>query len=142
MVFLNGIAQRAAGVMTMRIWLCLLLLAFVAGMLAGGKLQRMIDAQQAVADLKAEAKATDKQAIRTADTNADARRETATADVTNEGQGHVTQERIRTVYRTRYVPADCRQPDGVRSVLDEAIGRANDRVRAGSGVAPAGVPDR
>jgi hypothetical protein len=36
-----------------------------------------------------------------------------------------TIERIRTIYRDRPVPAECKWPDGMRAELDAAVRRAN-----------------
>lgn len=137
-----GLLAKARAAWTTRYWVYLIAFAFALGLLAGGKLQRLIDAAAENAALKDAAKATGAQAARTADTHNDARRDAGRAQLQNEDATHGTQERIRTVYRTQYVTGDCRQPDGVRAALDQAIGRANDRVRAGAGLPAAGVPDR
>lgn len=132
---------RIAKGMTARYWLYAVIAAFLLGVLGGGWLQRTIDRAGDADALEDTIEATDRQGARTATTNQTGQREGAKAQVQNEGQTHATQERIRVVYRTEYVGADCRQPDGVRRILDEAVGRANDSVRAGAGLAPAGVPD-
>lgn len=67
----------------------------------------------------------------------DTRNQAGALQAANEDSTHATQGRIRTVYLTHAVGADCRQPDGVSASLDAAIERANRRVRAA-----AGAPDR
>lgn len=73
--------------------------------------------------------------------NHDARQQGAATQVANEDATHASQGRIRTLYRTATVGADCRQPVGVSAELDGAIERANDRVRAAAGAAAAQDPE-
>lgn len=47
----------------------------------------------------------------------------------SETRTHDTIERIRTVYKDRPVPADCRWPDGLQAELDQAIASANAAAR-------------
>lgn len=141
MGLLTGAGARIAGFMSIKVWLYLILLAFVGGIWAGTEIQQTIDRAADADALEDTAKATEAQADRTATTNQTGHREGAKAQVENEDRSNAKQEQIRVVYRTVHVAADCRQPDGVRHVLDEAIGRANDRVRASAGAVPAVVPD-
>lgn len=139
---LTGLAKKASGLMSTKVWLYLIALALVGGVWAGMEIQQTIDRAADADALEDEKDATEAQAGRTADTNQTGHREGAKAQVENEGKTNAAQEQVRIVYRTVHVTADCRQPDGVQHVLNEAVGRANDRVRASAGAVPARVPER